>query len=372
MVLDDLVREWDLRPEIRVVGGSPDRYVSRPGLLARYALHDSRSLAREWGLHFPATQIPGKKDVLRAQHLLLKTSDGSERLSMARFLSMSLFSGETLPDIRPDPGLVRPVLARHMQELLDLGHYQGGMLYYEGEWFWGLDRLDHLSRGLQLDAGRSSEEAVPVQPVPVGPVRDGRPLDFYFSFRSPYSWLALERMLPEWPDQGVRIQYKPVMPMVMRGVPVPSIKRYYILRDAHREARRYGIPFGRIADPHGQGALNCLVLFLLAREKDVLPAFLTSVCRGIWAEGRDVSWSPHLRRLVERAGLDWDEARQALDSAAAMREGKELAETNLRELTAMGMWGVPCFGRPGEEPIWGQDRLDRVVGRRTVIYGQIS
>ena len=25
-----------------------------------------------------------------------------------------------------------------------LGHYSGAMFYYEGEWYWGVDRLYHL------------------------------------------------------------------------------------------------------------------------------------------------------------------------------------------------------------------------------------
>ena len=28
------------------------------------------------------------------------------------------------------------------------GHYLSGMLYYGGEWYWGLDRLVHLERRL--------------------------------------------------------------------------------------------------------------------------------------------------------------------------------------------------------------------------------
>jgi hypothetical protein len=40
--------------------------------------------------------------------------------------------------------------------------------------------------------------------------------------------------------------------MVMRKLPVPRQKALAFVRDAAREARYHGIPFGRIADPVGR------------------------------------------------------------------------------------------------------------------------
>ena len=37
---------------------------------------------------------------------------------------------------------------------------------------------------------------------------------------------------------------RPIAPMVARGLPVPQVKRLYIVRDAKRCADRLGIPFG--------------------------------------------------------------------------------------------------------------------------------
>ena len=43
-----------------------------------------------------------------------------------------------------------------------------------------------------------------------------------------------------------------VLPMVMRGLPVPRPKRLYIVHDAAREARLHSTPFGRFNDPVGR------------------------------------------------------------------------------------------------------------------------
>jgi 2-hydroxychromene-2-carboxylate isomerase len=59
-----------------------------------------------------------------------------------------------------------------------------------------------------------------------------------------------------------------------------------------------------------------------------------------------------LRRIAERAGLGWDDARAALRD-----EGwRNVAETNREALFALGLWGVPSF-QVGDVAVWGQDRL---------------
>ena len=52
--------------------------------------------------------------------------------------------------------------------LAALGHYQGGMIYYGGEWYWGLDRLHHLEARLS-DLGLGSSDLSYAPPtVPSG------------------------------------------------------------------------------------------------------------------------------------------------------------------------------------------------------------
>ena len=82
---------------------------------------------------------------------------------------------------------------------------------------------------------------------------------------------------------------KPVAPMVVRGLEVPSVKRMYIVRDAKREADRLGIAFGELCDPLGTGIDNCLAIAHWAAQRGQLMAFSRSAMRGIWAEALDVS-----------------------------------------------------------------------------------
>ena len=132
----------------------------------------------------------------------------------------------------------------------------------------------------------------------------------------------------------------------------------YIVRDAKREADRAGIAFGELCDPIGAGVDHCISLAYWANQRGALVAFARSAMRGIWAEARDMTEYVDLRFVVERAGLPWDEAREALSEPAAVA----WANANAQDLAVIGLWGVPSF-RIGELVAWGQDRLPILADR---------
>ena len=174
-----------------------------------------------------------------------------------------------------------------------LGHYLGATLYFEGEWYWGVDRLAHLEQRLR-SAGLAHDIAAPlIAPVPEvqcrhRPTNGQRPeLHFFCSLRSPYTYLAVPRVIELARCYEARLRIRFVLPMVMRGLPVPREKRLYILRDTKREAERLGMPFGRIADPVGVPTERGLAVLHHAMAADKGPEFLWSFLRGVWAEGID-------------------------------------------------------------------------------------
>lgn len=178
-------------------------------------------------------------------------------------------------------------------------------------------------------------------------------VEFFFSFRSPYSYLAAERAFALADKWDIALIYQGVRPMVTRGVPLPSSKKLYILRDAEREARRLGIPFGNMHDPLGEGALRCLRVGELAKDQGKERTFVTRTARAIWSGAADVTRDEVLRPLCEGAGLAWDECREALKSEALLQR----CEQNVERLRSYGQWGVPTFVFKGE-PFWGQDRIE--------------
>ena len=178
-------------------------------------------------------------------------------------------------------------------------------------------------------------------------------IEYFFSFRSPYSYLSGPRAfaLPERFD--VELVYRGVRPMAMRGQPLPRAKQLYILRDSAREARRLGMPFGKIHDPLGEGVWRCLTVAEHARAEGRLAEFVLAASKAIWAEAVDVCRDAALKKICEGAGLAWPACRNAIGSA----DHRERVEQSTARLAELGQWGVPTFLFRGES-FWGQDRIE--------------
>lgn len=243
-----------------------------------------------------------------------------------------------------------------------LGHYLGAMFHFEGEWYWGLDRLHHLESrlveaGLNLDADGPCFPPPPLRLAPTTPEsatgHGPATLDFFCSLRSPYTWLAVDRVRALARHYGANLRLKFVLPMVMRGLPVPLDKRLYILADAKREAVRLGLPFGDIADPVGEPVERGLALLHHAIGRGVGVEFLESFLRGVFAEGIDAGSRRGLGRIAARAGLGGSDIATSL----ADQSWRDAAARHRESLLATGLWGVPSF-QVGDLPaVWGQDRL---------------
>jgi 2-hydroxychromene-2-carboxylate isomerase len=178
-------------------------------------------------------------------------------------------------------------------------------------------------------------------------------VEFFFSFRSPYSYLAGPRAFVLRERFDIELAFRGVIPMVMRGQSVPRQKGLHTLRDVAREADRLGMPFGRIHDPLGQGAMRCLVVSEHARDVAREREFVLGASRAIWGEAVDVSRDGPLRRVCEQAGLAW----AACQAALADPEMLARVQANTTALAELGHWGVPVFTLR-HELFWGQDRIE--------------
>jgi len=147
-----------------------------------------------------------------------------------------------------------------------------------------------------------------------------------------------------------------VLPMAMRGLPVPAEKRQYISRDAAREAFVQGVPFGCLNDPLGKPTERGLALMPFAEMHDAGETYVQSFMQGVWSEGLDAGTDSHLQIIVERAGLSWPAAKDVLKSQSNDTHWRAIAEQNRQALFSLGLWGVPSF-RFEDNAAWGQDRF---------------
>jgi 2-hydroxychromene-2-carboxylate isomerase len=303
-----------------------------------WALRDAASIAAGYDLAFPANPSAPEAAAIRAlaEQLGSNAGGGGEA---------AVESGNTLRK--------------------QLGHYAGAMFYFEGEWYWGVDRLRLLEARLQAEglAPANGKLLVP-EPTPV----DTSALDtsqvlleYFPSLRSPYTAIGHRRVLELIERSGVPVRVRPVMPMLMRGVPAPREKQRYIISDSAREGYAHGSPLGKIVDPFGDPVRRAFALFPAALKLNKGMEFVTAYLQAAWMDGVDIATEAGLQTVAARAGLDW----QALQSAREGTDWEAVLDENLNEMLGAGLWGVPSFrvsGGSGESPFscWGQDRIWRV------------
>lgn len=356
--LVQLCDRYDVKIRPWLVPGPDDAAAPERAMLADWSVRDCRLLADRHGLAFPLQTRPPGADAQKATAQRIAGAIAHGQSDPAHYASLlaAHWAGSALP---PGPdGDADSARAAGEAARSAAGHYLGGTLAYGGECYWGVDRLHYLEARLrELGLCRDSGQSLIAPPPPdiAGQVVEapaGRAIDFFLSFRSPYTWIATERIAALAAAHGAALNLRFVLPMVMRSLPVPPAKRRYITIDAARESRRLAIPFGRIADPVGRPVERAYSLLPWAREQGRGIEFCTAFMRGVWAQGIDAGSDAGLARIVEGAGLDW----KAASNIVGNDDWRDEAETNRAAMIAHGLWGVPSFA-VGDTAVWGQDRL---------------
>lgn len=250
-----------------------------------------------------------------------------------------------------------------------LKHYSGAMFFYGDEWYWGVDRLYHLEKRLGelgLDSTPGQPLLAPRKNIVNGPLNASNSaalsrqltLVIYPSLRSPYTAVAFDQSVKLANDLDVKLQLRPVLPMVMRGVPATMEKGKYILFDTGREARAAGVPFGPCADPIGEPTRRAYSLYPWAEEQGKAVEFVSAFLRCAWVDAINTNTNKGMQEVVERAGLNWSIAKKLIGQSG----WEAVIEENRQAMYELGLWGVPSYQLLDEHnhtvlALWGQDRL---------------
>ena len=203
-------------------------------------------------------------------------------------------------------------------------------------------------------------------------------VDVFWSFRSPYSYLAAPRMVALEKEWDLTFRVRPVYPIAVRldgwFKNANPMWLPYLVRDVMREAERYETPF---AWPRPDPILMDLAtgevskqqpyihrltrLGVAAAEKGRGLPFIYEISTTLYG-GKVQNWheGSHLSDAATRAGINLAELDKAITQEPDRYEA--MIKANEEAHRKSGHWGVPTFAY-NNEPFFGQDRLDALLWR---------
>jgi 2-hydroxychromene-2-carboxylate isomerase len=184
------------------------------------------------------------------------------------------------------------------------------------------------------------------------------PIDFYFDFSSPYSYVASEWIDALAARHGRDVRWHAVLLGVLFQTaelksPVSyPLKREYALRDFARSARFEGLPYLQ-PEPFPIPTQNAARVFwwLHVRSDASATAWARECFRAFFQRGLPLNDASTLKRIAAEHGLDADAAEAAWNDPHWKARLKQANDDAL----AAGVFGAPFFVVDGE-PFWGNDR----------------
>lgn len=367
--LPALQQAYDIELRVYLAQSLGDNFKPAADMLAEYAVTDAERLASELGVPFLDRGHSPPVEHRRALLDCIAAADGTPEFRDELFVALQQYwRGDTegvarRVGSRGADGSSSSLLQRNAKLLRKMGHYNCATMHYAGEWYWGVDRLHYLTERLDELAARKQDRADPLLgsirqvmhfDLPVTPpaaAKELPPLEYFHSFRSPYSYIGLQNACRIADGFGLKLRIRPVLPMVVRGYQVPRSKLLYIAMDAIREARRLGVPIGDFADPIGAGADRLMAVFPYAESEKRARDFVINAGKAVMSEAIDVASDKGLREVAGRSGLFWPDVVAALQQ----EDWRPVVDENRDSMMESGSWGVPTM-RVGEFTVWGQDR----------------
>jgi 2-hydroxychromene-2-carboxylate isomerase len=189
-----------------------------------------------------------------------------------------------------------------------------------------------------------------------------KPIDFWFTMGSTYTYLSVMRIADKQRSAGVTFRWRPFHLLVilqeMKHVPFADkpTKSAYMWRDIERRAAMYGVPVSVPAPyPAKQSGFANLVA-TVGMQEGWGDEYVRAAYRRWFQLGEETGSEPNVSASLHDIGQD---PSRVLPLAGSEKAKAALtAETDAaREL---GIFGAPTF-TVGRELFWGDDRLEDAI-----------
>lgn len=193
-----------------------------------------------------------------------------------------------------------------------------------------------------------------------------QPLELFYDFRSPYSYLAFTQLL----DMDVSLSLRPmkILTVMEKVGNVPTTitctaKGRYARADLGRWAQRYGVKLNpsNMRDNDGDA---CSRAVIAADTPDQAAAITLALYRALWSEGQTLANVADVLTAIGAAGVDPAPIAARIDAPDIVGQ----LDVNTDEAAERGVFGSPTFFID-DIMFFGNDRLEFVreeIARRKI------
>ena len=185
-----------------------------------------------------------------------------------------------------------------------------------------------------------------------------KPLEFYFDFISPYSFLAHKQIREIENKEGIKVIYKPVLLgglHNLHGIKAPAFipaKAKHMVRDCKLIAEKNNIRF-KFNSYFPIRSLNLMRGVLVAEEDNIKKYYIDNIFNTIWQDGLNMNDAIVIQKILQN--LNINPKTFSLRTTSSLI--KDLLRKKTNEAYEKGVFGAPTFV-VNNKIFWGQDRIE--------------
>ena len=185
-----------------------------------------------------------------------------------------------------------------------------------------------------------------------------KPLEFYFDFISPYSFLAHKQIRKIENEEGIKIVYKPVLLgglHNLHGIKAPAFipaKAKHMIRDCKLIAEKNNVRF-KFNSYFPIRSLNLMRGVLVAEEDNVKKYYIDNIFNTIWQDGLNMNDAIVIQKILQNLNINPKTFSLRINSSLI----KDLLKKKTNEAHQKGVFGAPTFV-VNNKIFWGQDRIE--------------
>ena len=185
-----------------------------------------------------------------------------------------------------------------------------------------------------------------------------KPLEFYFDFISPYSFLAHKQIREIENKEGIKIVYKPVLLgglHNLHGIKAPAFipaKAKHMVRDCKLIAEKNNIRF-KFNSYFPIRSLNLMRGVLVAEEDNIKKYYIENIFNTIWQDGLNMNDTVVVQKILQNLNINPKTFSLRVTSSLI----KDLLRKKTNEAYEKGVFGAPTFV-VNKKIFWGQDRIE--------------